>query len=428
MDDAGLEEIRAARRELDEVIDEIRKVPGYEQFLAAPTFEDVANAAREQPLIYVAAADLGGLALVVRGDDVVHVPLAELTADVVRDRVASYLAPYAAFRADQTAGLADWRAALDSVTSWLWEVAVGPVLEEVQPSSAVAMVAGGLLSLLPLHAAWTGDGTFPAGRRYALDVTTVSYVPNARSLTAAADLARTTAATRLLAVVDPPRSPAAPPLRLAGVEAQAAAAGFAGSAELLHGPAATVGDVEQALRHADVAHLACHGFADLDTPLDSGLLLAGQGVLRLRELLGLRLHIRLAVLSACETSMPGTELPDEVVALPTGLLQAGVAGIVASMWAVPDTATAMLMTEFYRRWRWEGLAPATALQQAQQWVRDTTNEDKARVYEEALAAAAGWLPSEAADAFLDEVMLGREPDDRDQAGLEAWAAFAHIGV
>ena len=86
MDDAGLEEIRAARRELDEVIDEIRKVPGYEQFLAAPTFEDVANAAREQPLIYVAAADLGGLALVVRGDDVVHVPLAELTADVVRDQ------------------------------------------------------------------------------------------------------------------------------------------------------------------------------------------------------------------------------------------------------------------------------------------------------------------------------------------------------
>jgi CHAT domain-containing protein len=197
---------------------------------------------------------------------------------------------------------------------------------------------------------------------------------------------------------------------------------------LLSGPAASLGDVEQALQRADVAHLACHGFADLDTPLDSGLLLAGQGVLRLRELLGLRLRIRLAVLSACETSMPGTELPDEVVALPTGLLQAGVAGIVASMWAVPDTATAMLMTEFYRRWRWEGLAPATALQQSQQWLRDATNADKARVYEEALGAAAGWLPFEAADAFLDQVMLGREPDDRDQAGLEAWAAFAHIGV
>jgi CHAT domain-containing protein len=197
--------------------------------------------------------------------------------------------------------------------------------------------------------------------------------------------------------------------------------------ELLHGPAATVDDVEQALQRADVVHLACHGFADLDTPLDSGLLLAGQGVLRLRELLGLRLRIRLAVLSACETSLPGTELPDEVVALPTGLLQAGVAGIVASMWAVPDTATAILMTEFYRRWRWEDLAPATALQRSQQWVRDTTNGEKARVYEAALGAAAGWLPSEVGEAFLDEVAY-REPDDRDEKGLEAWAAFAHIGV
>ncbi len=427
MDDAGLEEIRAARRELDEVIDEIRKVPGYEQFLAPPTFEDVAGAAGEQPLVYIAAAELGGLALVVRGDDVVHVPLPDLAADVVRDRVASYLEPYAAFRADQGAGLAAWRTALDSVTSWLWDVAVGPVLQEVQPAPEVAVVAGGLLSLLPLHAAWTSDATTPTGRRYALDVTTVSYVPNARSLTAARDLASTTTATRLLAAVDPPRSPPATPLPLAGVEAQAAAAGFAGSAELLQGPAATVRHVEEALQRADVAHLACHGFADLDTPLDSGLLLAGQGVLRLRELLGLRLQIRLAVLSACETSMPGTELPDEVVALPTGLLQAGVAGIVASMWAVPDTATAILMTEFYRRWRWEGLAPAAALRRSQQWVRDTTNRDKYQVYEEALAAAAGWLPSEVGEAFLDEVAF-REPDDRDEAGIEAWAAFAHIGV
>jgi CHAT domain-containing protein len=62
---------------------------------------------------------------------------------------------------------------------------------------------------------------------------------------------------------------------------------------------------------------------------------------------------------------PGTDLPDEVVALPTGLLQAGVAGIVASQWSVPDRATAMLMAEFYRCWRRDRLAPAAALRAAQ---------------------------------------------------------------
>ncbi len=427
MEDSGLEEIRAARRELDDVIAEIRTVPGYEHFLAAPTFEDVANAAREQPLVYLAAADPGGLGLVVRGDDVVHVPLPQLTADVVRDRVESYLQPYAAFRADQEAGLPGWRAALDAVTKWLWDAAVGSVIEETRPAPAVVMVAGGLLSLLPLHAAWMDDSTAPTGRYYALDATIFSYVPNARSLTAARDLAGGSSAERLLAVVDPPRPPPARPLLLASLEAQAAAAGFAGSAELLPGPAATARNVEAAFRRADVVHLACHGFADLAVPLDSGLFLADQDVLRLRDILALSLRVRLAVLSACETSMPGTELPDEVVALPTGLLQAGVAGIVASMWAVPDTATAMLMTEFYRRWRWDRLAPATALQQSQQWLRDTTNGGKRQVYEDALNSAAGWLPPDVGDALLDELMA-REPDDRDEQGVEAWAAFAHIGV
>lgn len=427
MEDSGLEEIRAARRELDDVIAEIRTVPGYEHFLAAPTFEDVAHAAQEQPLVYLAAAGPGGLGLVVRGDDVVHVPLPDLTADVVRDRVESYLQPYYAFRTDRKDRLPEWRAALDAVTKWLWDVAVGPVIEEIQPAPAVVMVAGGLLSLLPLHAAWTDDATAPTGRRYALDTTTFSYVPNARSLAAARDLARESAVDRLLAVVDPPRPSPAAPLPLASLEARAAAAGFAGSADLLRGPAATASSVEAALRRAHVVHLACHGFADLDIPLDSGLLLAGQDVLRLRDILALSLRVRLAVLSACETSMPGTELPDEVVALPTGLLQAGVAGIVASMWAVPDPATAMLMTEFYRRWRWDQLPPAMALQQSQQWVRDATNGDKSKAYEDALDSAAGWLPPDVGDAFLDELMA-REPDSRDEQGIEAWAAFAHIGV
>jgi len=427
MEHSGLDEIRAARRELDDVIAEIRTVPGYEHFLAAPTFEDVASAAREQPLVYLAAADPGGLALVVRGDDVVHVPLPELTADVVRERVESYLQPYAAFRADQKTRLPGWRAALDAVTKWLWDAAVGPVIEETHPAPAVVMVAGGLLSLLPLHAAWTDDAATPTGRRYALDATTFSYVPNARSLTAARDLAAGSSADRLLAVVDPPRPPPATPLPLASLEAQAAAAAFAGSAEVLPGPAATASNVEAALRRADVVHLACHGFADLAIPLESGLFLAGKDILRLRDILALSLRVRLAVLSACETSMPGTELPDEVVALPTGLLQAGVAGIVASMWAVPDPATAMLMTEFYRRWRWDQLSPAMALQQSQQWLRDTTNADKCKVYKDALNSAAGWLPPDAGDAFLDVVEY-REPGDRDEQGIEAWAAFAHIGV
>jgi hypothetical protein len=58
-------------------------------------------------------------------------------------------------------------------------------------------------------------------------------------------------------------------------------------------------------------------------------------ILNASNLLAMRLRARLAALSACETSRPGTALPDEVVFLPTGLLQAGVASVVASLWVVP---------------------------------------------------------------------------------------------
>jgi CHAT domain-containing protein len=57
---------------------------------------------------------------------------------------------------------------------------------------------------------------------------------------------------------------------------------------------------------------------------------------------------RLVTLSACETGIVGTELPDEVVALPSALLQAGFGGVAASLWSVADISTAMLMEHFYR--------------------------------------------------------------------------------
>jgi CHAT domain-containing protein len=209
------------------------------------------------------------------------------------------------------------------------------------------------------------------------------------------------------------------------LEAELARAAFPDSPVVLAGGAATPRNFEGAATAADVLHLACHGFADLAEPLASGLMLAGDRPVRLRDLMAMELHVQLAVLSACETSLPGTELPDEVVALPTGLLQAGVGGVVASLWSVPDRATAMLMADFYRRWRWEGDPPARALRDAQVWLRDTTNEEKRTTWQE--ADEAPWLPQKVAEAFLRATAFA-EPDARDHAAIPAWGAFAHVGA
>jgi CHAT domain-containing protein len=456
MADDPLATARAARRALDEVIEQIRAVDGYQDFLRPPTFDDVARSAGGQPVVYITAAEPGGLAFVVDAGEVTPVELPALTADAVNERVTRFLDVYARFGAAVAAHPAGhpsrvqardtWSRHVDEIAGWMWTNAVGPVWERIGQGDhstrgrGVALVSGGLLGLLPMHAAWVQDGGADTARRYAIDLTTISQVPNARSLAAARAVAADTPGTRLLAVADPQpqRHPAPPPLPRADVEVAAAAAAFAAPTTLV-GPAATAEAVRRALvppspgaraataDGADVLHFACHGSALLDRPLDSFLLLADGQRLRLRDLLGMRLRARLAVLSACETSRPGTDLPDEVVALPTGLLQAGVAGVVAPLWAVSDTTATMIVVEFYRSWRWDDMAPPDALRRAQRWVRDTTNEQKLDAWERALTAGAGWLPRPVADALLDVVAL-RDPAARDESEIVEWGAFTYVGV
>jgi CHAT domain-containing protein len=427
MSDQDTSEIRAARQELDEVIDEIRAVPGFERFLAPPTFHDIAVVATEAPIVYLAAADPGGVALVVSGQDVRSVDLPELSADALRTEVERHLAAYTAYREAPDRRRDAWSASLDEICAWLWTTTMGPVLGALAGAPAATLVAGGLLGLLPLHAAWTPDASQPTGRRHALDDLTLNYAPNARALAAARAIATDTPASRLLAVIDP-RPVTGSPLPWAVVEGAAATAAFGGESTSLVGGAATRRNVLRAIADADVLHLACHGYADLVTPLDSGLRLAGNHDVTLRDLMTMPLRVRLAVLSACETSLPGTALPDEVVALPTGLLQAGVAGVIASLWAVPDRSTAMLMTDFHRRWRdAPARPPQDVLREAQRWLRDTTNDEKREAWIALQTGGPQWLPPSVTKDFI-RALDYRDPDARDQAAIRAWGAFTHIGA
>ena len=275
---------------------------------------------------------------------VAYLPLEYLSAGTLRTRVVRHLEIYGRYRTDRTKHRADWYRSLDEITAWLWEAAVGPVLDCLEPGGEAVFVPGGLLGLLPMHAAWTPDPDHPTGRRYALDAAAISYTPNALSLQVAQDAAAEFQPSKVLAVSEPRPVPASA-LPSAQYEVMAVLSCLRGTSKVLAGGEATKRAFQREASDATVLHLACHGYADLVSPLDSGLLLAG-GAVTLREMINnYPMRVRLAVLSACETALPGVELPDEVVAFPTGLLQSGVAGVIASQWSVPDRATAMLMAE-----------------------------------------------------------------------------------
>jgi tetratricopeptide (TPR) repeat protein len=425
--------VRRGRRGLVEAVSAIREMPGHNDFLRPPTFEQLAGVASRCPLIFVAATRWGGLAIILgpsaSGSRLVWLP--DLTSGETRRRVAAWHQAYQTWRSRPAAAEArgGWSAAVERVTHWLWDVALGPILASAADGwPRAALVPFGPLGFLPLHAAWTEDPGAPSGRRYALDVMELRYAPSARSLGVVFDLAAGARIASALVIQDP-QPVDAPPLPGAAAEAGSVAAWFE-HATLISGADATKPRVLDALPNHSVHHFCCHGFVLPDRLLDSGLVMAGGEVITLREILGLRLYrARLAVLSACESGVVGDALPDEAVSFAAGFLRAGAAGVVSTLWAVQDLASALLVVRFYELWIEHRQEPAAATRAAQRWLRDTTNAQKA-------AWCEGWLPefsgrshrqAGTADRLYKRLRL-MPPESRDFAGPEVWAAFSYAGA
>jgi len=435
--------LHTAYVQLAETVAQIRAIAP--NFMPQACFAEIqsAFAASDQLTvgIYLLATEAGGLALLVHDGNVTAIPLDELTESTVREWLVSWLGTYQTWQVEHTqqAQLA-WLTVVDHVLQQLWSQVMAPVaavlhqkLDNVSSSTPkVILIPTGLLALLPLHAVWRPDLTSPTGRHYFCDEFTVSYAPSALALHHAQSAAATQPTRQLLAVAEP-KPVQADPLPSAQAEIDAIAALFEAPVSLRH-EAATHQAIVQALAPADLVHFACHGKNNWANPLESGLCMAGDQLLTVRDLLGMKNAAgRLAVLSACETGIVGTELPDEVIALPSALLQAGFGGVVASLWSVADMSTAMLMARFYAYWQQEGLSPAQALRAAQIWLRDTTNREKGEYFKQFIPALSGstvannHLPSAVARTFYNQIMK-RSGKERDFAHPYWWAAFYLTGV
>ena len=122
-----------------------------------------------------------------------------------------------------------------------------------------------------------------------------------------------------------------------------------------------------------IVHFATHGILNSEHPDLSGIVLSlvdekgkpQNGFLRMLDVWNLKLPVELVVLSACKTGL-GQDIKGEgLVGLTRAFMYAGATRVTVSLWGVSDSATAELMTRFYRGMLKEKLKPAAALRAAQ---------------------------------------------------------------
>lgn len=127
------------------------------------------------------------------------------------------------------------------------------------------------------------------------------------------------------------------------------------------------------LRDYRIIHFATHGRIDSRYPALSELVFSqldenGQprdGSLHLHDIYNLDLQADLVAMSACSTAL-GREIAGEgLTGLTQGFMYAGSRSVLASLWQVPDRATAELMTRFYGHLLNDKQKPAEALRNAQ---------------------------------------------------------------
>ena len=419
-------EARAGRSELEAVLNEMRLVPGFEDFLRPLLFKDVEAAcsiAGTVPIVYLTTTSAGSLALfVVPGS--VEVVWSDLNSTSLDELLSGgseggYL--HAQSKGRSIASI------LDRILPILGEQFIGPVAAQLRNMNVdqVVLIPTGKLGALPLHAAtYELDGQIVT----LLDEFNVAFSPNARVLSTTRHN-KSNRTVSFLGIGNPLPHPV--PLDGAQLEVTAIAAMFPlGRATTLVGTAARADAVLPILPNATHIHFACHGGFNSDSPLDSCLELGNGDRIRLRDLLGGRgafVNARLVVLSACQSAVTESQrLTDEFIGLPAAFLQGGVPGVVGSLWEVADISTALLMIRFYQNLSsmsaldGSGVRLVTALCAAQRWVRTLTSaeiEDQLEIHRAVL--------KEQSPSMNQSIPHSA---DRPFANPYFWAAFAFFGI
>jgi CHAT domain-containing protein len=283
----------------------------------------------------------------------------------------------------------------------LYQILIQPVADLLpkEPEAQVVFVPHESLFLAPLSALQDPK------EKYLIEKHTISTSPSIQTFDVIYRKPRqhfTSVKPNVLVVGNPtmpqysPDAGTAQPLpALPGSEIEAKAIAEMFSIQSILGEEATETKIVSKMSQANIIHLATHGLIDDVRPSHDNYFLNAfrflglvnsrakvgefnlrmpgaialapsskdDGLLKSDEVSKLKLKAELVVLSACNTGQ-GQILSEGAVGISRAFIAAGARSVIASLWIIPDSPTAELMTTFYRNWKKYKLNKAQALRQA----------------------------------------------------------------
>ena len=326
-------EMRKLSEEQEGSIEEIRRIPGFEDFLQAARFGTLKQAASEGPVVVINHSKFRCDALIVldREDEpCICVPLdGDWFAE--GNEICNTLLQS---RKEPGVDSVEYDEALRRVMKALWDRLVSKVIQKltelgIPRGSRIWWCPTSILTMLPFHAAGPyrrADGQI----RYLLDDYISSYTPTLKSLiNARKGVQNRNGEERLLIVADTK-------LHSAQKERDSVRRYRRINKQLL-GDRASLSSVRRALHRAEWVHFVCHGILDEKQPFNSSLKLS-DGNLTLLDIVRANIpNAEFAYLSACHTAEQGSNFAlDETLHLAAAMQFCGFRSVVGTMWKLLD--------------------------------------------------------------------------------------------
>ena len=353
--DSDPERRRDLAKQFDTMLNSIRAIEGFQQFLLGPSKFELLTMAEAGSIVIFNVNEIRSDAIIVNKEDIRSLPLPLLTyteliaqinlfLDAMRASLKNYSGPKAIGR----------------ILEWLWDAAVGPALTElgfiqVPPGNRgwprVWWVSSGLLNWLPIHAAGYHESK-SSPPNTAIDRVISSYTPTIKALAYARERKQgiKTSLGQNAALIGMPKTPDLKDLPFVESELKALQELLPSQIQTTVVQSPTRDKVLSTIRDHQVVHFACHGLSSVD-PAQSKLALTDWKTMPLTVLDLTALNVQsgqFAYLSACHTANTrDVRLLDESINLASAIQLAGYPSVVGTLWTVSDQHSAEVAREVY---------------------------------------------------------------------------------